>query len=272
MTTAYTSISFLNVASDKTDVLIAMLSEAGFEGFEEKESLLIAYIATSKFDAKWLIETATRLDVSYQLSEILPINWNAQWESNFEPVTLGSFLHIRASFHPPCLSTEHEIVITPKMSFGTGHHATTQLMVTEMGQLDVKQQDVFDFGTGTGVLAILAEKLGANRVLAIDNDSWSIENAQENIEANHCQHIQLKLSDTLPLTDRFSIIVANINLSILVEQLPALSRMLQPTGTLLLSGLLRSDQQAIELVCIELGLRVMAVRSLGDWIMLRLAY
>ncbi|MFM7645502.1 MAG: 50S ribosomal protein L11 methyltransferase [Sphingomonadales bacterium] len=272
MTAAYTSICFSSITKDQAEVLIAWLNDEGYEGFEEREGMLIAFIASVQFDEKEISTIADQLGVSFLTNEILPTNWNAQWESNFLPVTIDSFLHIRAAFHCASNQTKHEIVITPKMSFGTGHHATTQLMVTEMAQLTFEQQDVFDFGTGTGVLAILAERLGARRVLAIDNDTWSIENAKENIETNHCRRIELNLSDTLPTEGQFSIILANINLSILVAHMPALARLLHATGTLLISGLLRSDQTVIEKVCALQGLRIESVRAQGDWILLRLAY
>ncbi|MFM8711055.1 MAG: 50S ribosomal protein L11 methyltransferase, partial [Sphingomonadales bacterium] len=184
MTSSYTEITFSSVTPAQTDALIALLGEAGYEGFEEREHSLHAYLPTQQFDPAELAAIVETFTLSYTVKEIQPTNWNAAWESNFEPVTIGSFLHIRASFHPACNNTQHEIVITPKMSFGTGHHATTQLMAAEMSRLNLEGQTVFDFGTGTGILAIVAAKLGASQIVAIDNDPWSIENAIVNASAN----------------------------------------------------------------------------------------
>jgi ribosomal protein L11 methyltransferase len=272
MTPTYTEIIFSPILPEQSDLLIASLSEQGYEGFEEREGELLAYIASSEFDAKLLDTLAGSLSAPYRISEVVATNWNANWESNFEPVTIGSFLHIRAAFHVPAGNTQYELVITPKMSFGTGHHATTQLMVTEMAKLDWPQKRVFDFGTGTGVLSILAEKMGAKEVLAIDNDLWSIANAHENSRANHCNKIQLIQSDRPPANERFDIILANINAYILKEQLPTLATLLAPGGQLLLSGLLEEDQEAIELICTERTLQLRSVERLSGWIMLRLAY
>lgn len=272
MTCSYTEVSFLSVSPEQTDRLIAMLGEVGYEGFEERERTLLAYIPAGQFDATIVEEITRTLSVSYTTKEIQPTNWNAQWESNFEPVTIGNFLHIRASFHPHRSHTQHEIVITPKMSFGTGHHATTQLMVTEMSKLNWEQTAVFDFGTGTGILAIVAAKLGARRILAIDNDTWSIQNATENAAANACNSITFELAHMPPLSDRFDRIVANINLTILVAHLPHLARLLNTGGQLLLSGLLCSDRATIEPVCLAQGLRIESVQVQGDWMMMRLVY
>ena len=272
MTSSYTEIRFIAVTPQQADALIAMLVEAGYEGFEEREQSLLAYLPTEQFDEAALAEIAATFTASYSTKEIQPTNWNVQWESNFDPVTVGSFLHIRASFHPPNLNTQHEIVITPKMSFGTGHHATTQLMVAEMSGLDLQGQEVFDFGTGTGILAIVAAKLGARRVVAIDNDPWSIENAIENIGANGCDQIKIELAHQPPQSDSFDCIVANINLNVLVDSMSDLVRLLRKGGHLLLSGLLISDRALIEPVCMSSGLRIVSVKEQGDWMMLRLAY
>jgi ribosomal protein L11 methyltransferase len=272
MTSSYTEITFISVSAEQIDTLIALLAEAGYEGFEEREQSLLAYLPTKQFDPAELAQIVEAFTISYTAKEIQSTNWNAQWESNFEPVTIGSFLHIRASFHPPNLNTQHEIVITPKMSFGTGHHATTQLMVAEMSRLNLQDQEVFDFGTGTGILAIVAAKLGARRVVAIDNDPWSIENAIENMEANSCDQIKIELAHQPPQSDSFDCIVANINLNVLVDYMSDLVRLLRKGGHLLLSGLLISDRALIEPVCTSSGLRVVSVKEQGDWMMLRLAY
>ena len=130
--------------------------------------------------------------IGFSETTIEETNWNQVWESSFEPVVVDDFVAVRADFHEPIKGIKHEIVITPKMSFGTGHHATTYMMLEQMGKLDFKDKRVLDFGTGTGVLAILAEKMGAKKIIAIDNDEWSIENANENIKRNNCVAVELK--------------------------------------------------------------------------------
>ncbi len=133
-----------------------------------------------------LNDLTSSLQLSFSKTIIEETNWNQVWESNFDPVIVDDFVAVRAHFHEPIKNVQHEIVITPKMSFGTGHHATTYMMMQQMRELDFAGKNVFDFGTGTGVLAILAEKLGAQKVIAIDNDDWSIENADENVKRNNC--------------------------------------------------------------------------------------
>ena len=162
------------------EVLIALLAEIGYEGFEEEEGLLKAFIKEGAFDRGALETLLADYGLEYVEQRIEDRNWNAEWEANFQPVVVDGFCAIRAHFHPPMPEMEHELVITPKMSFGTGHHATTYMMLQAMRGIDLRGKRVLDFGTGTGVLAILAERLGAAEVVAIDNDDWSIENAQEN--------------------------------------------------------------------------------------------
>ncbi|MFM8591584.1 MAG: 50S ribosomal protein L11 methyltransferase [Sphingomonadales bacterium] len=265
-------MTFSPVTAEQTDWLIALLSEAGYEGFEEKEQALLAYIPSAAYNESQLAALASEMQLTYSVQHVEPINWNQQWESNFDPVTIDSFLHIRAAFHPPFGQATHELVITPKMSFGTGHHATTRLMASEMRQLDLNDKTVFDFGTGTGVLAILAEKMGASRVIAIDNDSWSLQNAAENIEANQCSRIELS-EGAAPLPGvSADIIVANINLSILTEHMRALVRMVLPGGQLVLSGILEEDISTLLPVCEQEQLRLLSQQTLLGWSVLRLAY
>src|SRR5689334_11761207 len=177
----YLRLHFTGINAEQSEILIAELSDAGYEGFEEGLNELKAYIPNENWNEAELIEVAERVGASWSKELIEETNWNQVWESNFQPVTVDEFVSIRAHFHEPVKGVKHEIIITPKMSFGTGHHATTSMMVRMMSQIDFHQKKVLDFGTGTGILAILAEKLGASEVVAIDNDDWSIENARENI-------------------------------------------------------------------------------------------
>ncbi|MBK6935571.1 MAG: 50S ribosomal protein L11 methyltransferase [Chitinophagaceae bacterium] len=182
----YIQITFTNLQPEQADMLIAQLSEAGFDGFEEGENLLKAFIPENDYNKFLLKELTYKYRLQYAEQVIPEQNWNALWESNFQPVVVDDFVGVRACFHEPISSVEYEIGITPKMSFGTGHHATTYMMMQQMRNIPFLGKSVFDFGTGTGVLAILAEKLGAASVFAIDNDDWSIENARENCQFNNC--------------------------------------------------------------------------------------
>lgn len=234
--------------SDKQikEVLLALLAEINFDGFEEKPDALIAIIDEA-FYQKEEVEKVTGLfpQLVAEVSVIEEKNWNELWESNYEPVIVGDFVQVRATFHEALPAVKHEIIITPKMSFGTGHHATTFLMMSEMEQLDFNNKEVIDFGTGTGVLAILAEKLGASRIYALDNDKWSIENAEENIRVNQCSKIHLALADTLPETGKAEIMLANINLNIILKNLTAIKNNVAKSGAVLFSGLLVSDKPVI---------------------------
>ncbi len=188
----FVKVTFPVSGQDVCDMLTALLADMGYDGFEETEGRLLAYIESSKFSEDALKSVAEQTSVNYETEIIAPQNWNALWESNFPPVIVEDFCTIRAHFHDIEITTPYEIQITPKMSFGTGHHATTQLMMLMMREIEFAGKSVLDFGTGTGVLAILAEKLGADNILAIDNDAWCIENAIENAGRNDCKRIMVK--------------------------------------------------------------------------------
>jgi len=242
---SYREIIFREPDQGKRDMLIAQLSELGYEGFEEVGGLLKAYIGQEAFDAAALGRLAGMMAMPYEVNTLQERNWNADWESSFSPVVVDGKVAIRAHFHEPVPGIFEEIVITPKMSFGTGHHATTSLMISALLSSDLKGKDVLDLGTGTGVLAILAERLGADSVLAMDNDPWSVENALENLEGNRSQNIRVELSDRIPKGRAFDVILANINKHILLAFCDDLCRALKPGGKLLLSGILRGDLDEI---------------------------
>jgi ribosomal protein L11 methyltransferase len=254
-------------------ILSAQLDAMGAEGFEETEDALIVYFKEDNYREAELQELLTTTDVTFQSDRLEETNWNAVWESNFEPVYVEDFLCIRADFHPAATGVEHELIITPKMSFGTGHHATTWLMARAMRSLSFANKRVLDFGTGTGVLAILAEKLGAGYVWAIDNDEWSIRNSEENLQRNQCNRIELGLVDHISTDgERFDIILANINKHVILENMHALSARLQPGGLLLLSGLLSTDEQDIRLAASVAGLEVLALAEKDNWLCIRLGH
>lgn len=238
------------------DILIAQLADAGYEGFEENVDQLVAYIPEEQFDKNTLTGLLGPHGLDYTQDTIAQANWNAVWESNFQPVLVDAFCGIRAAFHEPLAGqVEHEIVITPKMSFGTGHHATTYSVIKLMEGLDFKGKRVFDFGTGTGILAILAEKLGAAGVDAIDNDTWAVDNALENAEANGAAVMIWKEERLDELEEgRYDIVLANINRNILLANMFNMKRILKKDGILILSGILQEDEPAIVKAAGENGL------------------
>lgn len=258
-------IKIENISSQESEILVAQLSEIGFNGFEEGENFLSAFIEDEKYDEKKL-DDILQNKFSYSKNIIEQKNWNEEWEKNLEPVIVDNFVAVRAEFHEPIKNAEHEIIITPKMSFGTGHHATTYIMMQQMRSIDFNNKSVFDFGTGTGILAILAEKLGAASILAIDNDDCSIKNAEENIQQNNCKKISLELSDARPLFEKFDVILANINRNVIVENILALSKMLNKNAQLLVSGLLQEDEEVIKNAGIKTGLKWFSTSQRGKWI------
>lgn len=266
MNKAYIQVDFSGLSPEKVDILIATLSEAGWEGFEETEDRFSAYIPEDEFQEEELKQMAGTNP--YTITQVPYINWNQRWESSFEPVLVDDFCAVRAGFHAPVENVRYEIVITPKQSFGTGHHATTWLMMKRMERIDFTGKKVFDFGTGTGVLAILAEKAGATEVLGIDNDTWSMENAQENGEANDCHHIQWELADQVPTEGRFDIILANINKNVITGHFKSLANRLTSGGTLLLSGLLTTDEEDILAGAQNVGLVFLDRMERAGWICL----
>lgn len=261
-------IKIITDNAEQQELLIAVLSECGFDGFEEMDNCLDAYIPENIFDRSNLESLASDFHFSWSSLLIDERNWNAVWESNFSPVTVETFVGIRADFHAPIKEVAYEIIITPKMSFGTGHHATTYMMMLQMKDLDINNKTVFDFGTGTGILAILAEKLGAISISAIDNDEWSIANAAENIQKNNCSNIDLILSDTPKSVNSYDIILANINKNIILENISILASQLKHNASLLLSGLLVEDEGDILTACKFLNLNHIKTVQKDKWICL----
>ncbi len=246
--------------------LISILSILGATGFEQTETTLLAYFEEEAFPSYEVNEILK--DYAFQIHTVQEQNWNAVWESNFQPVVVGDFCAVRADFHAPIPQVEHEIIITPKMSFGTGHHATTHMMMEQMQQIDFQGMEVFDFGTGTGILAILAEKLGAAQITAIDNDEWSFENARENTAKNNCTKIAVQLSSVLPENRQYDIVLANINRNVILQYLPYLKNLVKKEGLVLLSGLLKEDKEAISAACNQVGFDGQTEKERNNWISL----
>lgn len=252
---------------EEAEKLIALLSELGFNGFIEEGTTLLAFIPEMNFDQEAFEKILEKFSIlAYSKTLIENINWNQKWEEEFQPVIVGDFAGIRAHFHQHLQGVTYEIVITPKMSFGTGHHATTYMMIELMKELDFKGKKVLDFGTGTGVLAILAEKMGAEEVAAIDNDEWSITNAVENCEKNNCTIVSVEQHDIVAPEGKFDIILANINLNVILANMPAIAASSSAGSKILLSGFLATDEQAITELAAHFGLKKVKLASQKEWI------
>jgi len=262
----YFELSF-EVSGELRDRLIAELGELKAEGFEERDDLLKAFFPENDLDIAAIEKLCADLSIQFEKTRIAKQNWNEVWEQNFEPVNLPGFCTIRASFHAPDPSARFDIVITPKMSFGTGHHATTRLMMQAMKDLPLDGATVLDFGTGTGILAILALKLGARSVMAIDNDSWSVENARENAVNNDAAAIQIRDGSLEILGNpHFDIILANINRHILLQYMADMRAMLREGTYLVVSGIMPEDEAIISESAEKNGLSKRLAVTEGSWL------
>ena len=250
-------------------IVIALLSEECYEGFEEKDDTLLAYIPSSFFQEMILKDILGQFDLRYTTSDIARTNWNKTWEESFEPVVVEDFCTVRADFHSIKVTTPYEVVITPKMSFGTGHHATTQLMISLMRKVDFLNRSVLDFGTGTGILSILSSMLGASKVVGIDNEQWAEENARENVQRNAVTNVDIKLgSIEIVEGDHFDIILANINRHILLQYMGTLNQNSATGGDILLSGLLVEDRSIIVSTAQKVGFSLQEEYVKANWIVL----
>lgn len=234
-----------------SDILIAELNEIGYESYDETDDGINAYILEKIFDLKKVkqlqVNNIPEVNIKYSHKIIKTQNWNEVWEKNFEPIIVEDQCLIRAPFHKDSPKTQYEIIIEPKMSFGTGHHETTYLMLKTMLELDFKKKNVLDMGCGTGVLAILASLKGAEEITAIDIDEWAYNNTLENIEKNNCSNIRVFQGDAQLLNDQqFDIIIANINRNILMNDIKNYAKVLVDGGALLLSGLYEKDLPMIK--------------------------
>lgn len=266
MNKQYISVHY-KTASDANGIIAAILMDAGYDGVEEGDEEIIISIHKELYNEAWLQHLMQDHGVSYYTQTIESQNWNAQWEQSFAPVQVGDFAAIRASFHAAIPGVLYDIIITPKMSFGTGHHATTYLMMEQMQQINFKNKSVLDFGTGTGVLAILAEKLGAAKIIATDNDEWSINNAMENMEANQCSGIELiHAQDLLTNMEKVDVILANINLNVIIANLDAIKSCCSAQSVVLFSGILKEDQEKICEALQAKGLGIINIVHRNGWI------
>ncbi|SFC15127.1 ribosomal protein L11 methyltransferase [Flexibacter flexilis DSM 6793] len=261
----------IEVAPDFADVLIAELGQVGFDTFTETDNGVQAYAEEKNYDAQAVADLlatyAQQTPISYTTQSIAQQNWNEEWERNFEPVTVGNECFIRATFHEPRPEFKHEIIINPKMSFGTGHHATTALMVEHQLAIPHAGKRVLDAGTGTGILAIMAEKLGADFVEAFDIDEWPVENTRENLQLNSCQKVTVWQGEIngVAADAKFDIVLANINRNILLDQIPAYVQHLTKGGVLLLSGFYEHDIADIAAVAASVGLTEQSRKIRDQW-------
>lgn len=255
------------------EILIAELGEVGFESFDENDSGVSAYIQLKDWNEQLLdsiqILGSEEVRFTWTVEQIAQVNWNEQWEKNFEPIEVDGRVSIRAPFHEdPKL--EYQIIIEPKMSFGTGHHETTHLMVRHLLDLELKGKSVLDMGCGTGILAIFAEIRGAERIEAIDIDPWCYENSMENVERNNCQRISVYEGDAKLLPGKsYDLIIANINRNILLQDMETYVECLEKEGVLLLSGFYVSDIPVIDKKAYSLGLKLDQKLDRNDWVALK---
>ncbi|NOR27204.1 MAG: 50S ribosomal protein L11 methyltransferase [Lutibacter sp.] len=256
-----------------TEILIAQLGFVGFESFVENEDGVSAYIQENDWNAEILnniqILNSDEFEISYKEEVIEQTNWNSEWEKNFNQIQVDGLVSIRAPFHEnPNL--KYDIVIEPKMSFGTGHHETTHMMVQQLLQLDLTNKKTLDMGCGTGILAIFAEMKGAQPIDAIDIDTWCYENSLENVERNNCKQISVFEGDASLLADKkYDVIIANINRNILLNDMDTYMNCLNAEGVILFSGFYKEDIPIIDAAVSKFGLTLNKVIERNNWVSLK---
>jgi ribosomal protein L11 methyltransferase len=256
------------------EILIAELGYAGFESFVETDDGATAYIQKEEWNDNILddiqILNSDEFEITYTFNEIEQTNWNEEWEKNFNPIIVDDLCAVRAPFHDS-FNTKFDIIIEPKMSFGTGHHETTHMMIQHILKNDFSGKRVLDMGCGTGVLAILAELKGASKIDAIDIDNWCYLNSLENIERNNCKNIMIYEGDsTLLQGNKYDIIIANINRNILLKDLKQYASCLSKDGILFLSGFYENDIKIIETECNKYMLKLVETLERNNWVSLKL--
>lgn len=256
-----------------SEILIAELGEKAFETFTETETGISAYVKKDLWDENILddiyILQSEEFKIEYTVEEIDQVNWNEEWEKNFEAIDVDGKCHVRAPFHPKT-NAEFDIVIEPKMSFGTGHHETTHMMIQHLLEMDVDGLKTLDMGCGTAILAILAEMKGAQPIDAIDIDNWCYLNSIENAERNNCKHITVYEGDAALLAGKkYDLIIANINRNILLNDMQSYVDCLNPKGIILFSGFYEEDIPFIDASCTEKGLTYVKKFQRNNWVSLK---
>ncbi len=264
----------INVEIEQQDVLIAMLLGLQYDSFAQYEGYIDAYVLVSEYDEKALSEVLLQLDITgFQVEEMEQKNWNEEWEKNFEPMVVEDRCYVRASFHPERADLPLEVVINPKMSFGTGHHATTYMMMHWLLDTEVSGKSVIDAGCGTGILSILAEKLKAKSVIAFDIEDWAFENLNENCNLNGCSRIETgkgTISQIVSSSVQVDVLLANINKNVLLDEMIIYSRHLISGGQLFLSGFYEEDETDIVAAAAKAGFEVTGRKVRQKWMSLRL--
>lgn len=275
MSNSYIGYHFIiEPAALGSEILLAELGETAFESFVENENGLSAYIQKEFWNENILddiyILKNEEFAISYTFEEIDQVNWNEEWEKNFEPIEVDNKCYVRAPFHAKT-NAAFDIVIEPKMSFGTGHHETTHMMIQHLLETDVTNKKTLDMGCGTAILAILAEMKGAQPIDAIDIDNWCYLNSIENAERNNCKHITVYEGDASLLTEdkKYDIIIANINRNILLNDMQQYISCLNDNGTLFLSGFYTEDIPVIDASCSENGLLFVKKFERNNWVALK---
>ena len=257
------------------DIVVAKFNEIEFEAFAEDEYGVKAYVKTHLLDKdavkEILYEISDLTELSFTINNINKENWNAEWERNFSPVFINKNCVIRANFHVDVPNLEYEIVITPKMSFGTGHHETTFLVMNEMFDLDFKGKSVLDIGSGTGILSILASKLGAKNIVGIDLEEWAFKNSNENVRFNNVDNINFVHGDVTSIgNQRYDIVLANINRNTIITDMQKYVDKMNPSAKILLSGFLFDDIALILKKAKNFGLQLVISKNKNKWQMLHL--
>ncbi len=268
-----TQLAFSPTTPDNREILTALLAEIGYDSFMETPSGLSAYIPANIFDESATAAAVEPVAAIFEKIEIdskpVPdVDWNAEWEKSFTPITVAGKCRIRAPFHDYDANYQLDVIIEPKMAFGTGHHATTTLMIRQLFDIQLDRKSLLDMGCGTGVLAIAAKKLGAGRVMAIDIDHWSVENARENAARNNVELTVLE-GGVEAINGTFDVILANINRNILLDQMPTYSHSLMAGGTLCLSGFYQSDVAILTEKAQSLDLQPVGQIEQDEWVSLK---
>lgn len=256
-----------------SEILITYLAEIEFESFEQNENKVDAYIQKPHFSEEKVNEVLKHIQtqVTFNHKEIEDENWNAEWEKSFSPIYIDKLCIIRAPFHPKEHRFEQEIVINPQMSFGTGHHQTTYLIMKAMFGIDFENKTVLDMGSGTGILAILAEKLSCKEAVAIDIDEWAYHNTMDNLKLNNCTKIKVQKGGAELLTEKnkYQIVLANINRNILTQDMYHYALSMQKEGEILFSGFYTSDIEIIEKEANKHELSIIEIKEKEGWAMVR---
>ncbi|MBE8712580.1 50S ribosomal protein L11 methyltransferase [Sphingobacterium hungaricum] len=269
----YSAVTFTTSSIEEwqKDLLIASLAEVGFDTFEDAENGFVGYIPTGNLSIQSLetilLQESEGYSIDYAIQDLEDQNWNTLWESNFNPIVVDGQCYVRATFHEPKPEFPYEIIIDPKMSFGTGHHQTTSMMLSFVLENNFSQKDVLDMGCGTGILGILASKKGAKQVLAVDYDEICVASVEENTALNGIQNMKASLGSKEVIEGlKFDVILANINRNILLNQFDSYKKCLNQDGELYISGFYEAEDLAIlQAKAQELGLRFVEKKVLDNW-------